>query len=111
MQETETDGIKGFSCPKCNWSDVFPIEVCPRCRSTMKQVWFSRQGKIATFTVIHYPPKGFERQAPYVVALIDLEKGPRVMGRIVRESRELQIGQTASFLAVSDGALEFEVKP
>jgi uncharacterized OB-fold protein len=102
--------VKGFSCPKCGWSDVFALDACPRCQSHVEEVWFSGQGKIATFTLIRYPPKGFEGEAPYVVAMIDLEKGPRVMGRIVKGSGSLEIGHIVSFLTTSNGALEFGVK-
>lgn len=101
--------IKGFSCPKCGWSDVFAVEACPRCRSNVEEVLFSGRGKIATFTLIRSPPKEFEGKAPYIVAMIDLENGPRVIGRIIKGSENLEIGQLVSFLAVSNGALEFEL--
>jgi uncharacterized OB-fold protein len=71
---------------------------------------FSGRGKVATFTVIRYPPEGFEKEAPYVIAMIDLENGPRVIGRIVEESDSLEIGQNVSFLTVSKGALEFKLR-
>lgn len=102
--------IKGFSCPRCGWSDVFAVDACPRCQSQVEEAWFSGQGKIVTFTLIRYPPKGFEGQAPYVVAMIDLENGPRVIGRIVKGSGNLEIGHIVSFLTTSNGALEFGVK-
>lgn len=106
----ELRGIKGSSCPKCNWSDIFAVDVCPRCQSQVKEASFSGRGKVVTFTVIRYPPEGFEKEAPYVVAFIDLENGPRVIGRIVEESEDLQIGQAVFFLTMSNGALEFKVK-
>lgn len=85
------------------------VDICPRCQSHVKEASFSGEGKIGTFTVIRYPPEGFEQEAPYVVALIDLENGPRVIGIIVEASENLQIGQTVSFLRVSKGGLEFMV--
>jgi len=106
----EEQGIKGFSCPKCHWSDVFAIAVCPHCGIPVEEVWFAGRGKVATFTLIRYPPKGFESEAPYFVALIDLEQGPRVMARIVKGSIDPEIGQSVSFVATSKGFLEFKVK-
>jgi uncharacterized OB-fold protein len=88
---------------------VFAVDVCPRCQSQVKEAWFSEHGKVVTFTVIRYPPEGFEKEAPYIVAFIDLENGPRVIGRIVGGSEGLQIGQAVSFLTMSNGALEFKV--
>ena len=70
---------------------------------------FSSRGKIATFTVIRSPPLGFENQAPYVVALIDIENGPRVMGRVATNPNGLQIGQSVQFVGSTSGAFEFRV--
>ena len=99
--------VHGFSCTRCDWSDVFAVDVCPRCGSQVTEASFSGQGKIDTFTVIRYPPEGFEKRAPYVVALIDLDQGPRVIARIVDASENLQIGQTVVFLKESNDGLEF----
>jgi uncharacterized OB-fold protein len=99
--------IKGYSCPKCGWSDISVVEVCPRCRGKIEEQWFSGKGKIATFTIIRYPPKEFEGKAPYIVAMIDLENGPRTIGRIIDHSGNLEIGQVVSFRGKSDGTLEF----
>ena len=104
------EGIRGFSCSRCNWSDGFAVDACPRCRSPVREAIFSGNGEIVTFTVIRYPPEGFEKEAPYVVALIDLENGPRVIGRIVEDPANLQIGQGVSFLTITNDCLKFKVK-
>lgn len=101
--------LEGYACPKCNWSDVYPTENCPRCNSKTVQTTFSPHGKVATFTVVRYPPQGFEQQAPYVVGLIDLDKGPRIMGRINANPEEMQIGHAVRFIRKEEGALEFEI--
>jgi uncharacterized OB-fold protein len=102
--------IRGLTCRKCGWSDVFAVNACPRCRSKVEEAWFSGQGRIVTFTMIRYPPKEFEGKAPYIVAMIDLEKGPRVMGRIVDGGENLEIGLLVSFLTLTKGALEFRTQ-
>ncbi len=68
---------------------------------------FSGKGKVATFTVIRYPPKGFENESPYVVALIDLEMGPRVIGRIAASPERLRIGTEVHLVHNANGVLEF----
>jgi hypothetical protein len=100
--------VKGVSCPKCHWRDVFAVTVCPHCGTPVEETSFLGQGKVATFTQIRYPPKGFESEAPYVVAMVDLDNGPRVLARIVKSSVELQIGQSVSFVAFSKSVLEFK---
>ena len=103
-------GMLGFSCTRCDWSDVLADDICPKCGSHVTKASFSGKGKIDTFTIIRYPPEGFEKEAPYVVALIDLDQGPRVIARIVDASEDLQLGQTVFFSKVSNGCLEFKVK-
>jgi scaffold protein (connect acetoacetyl-CoA thiolase and HMG-CoA synthase) len=102
------EGITGYKCVNCTWSDFFATKACPRCLSDIKEVSFSGQGKVATFTVVRYPPTGFEKGAPYIVALIDLDVGPRVIGRINAGPNELQVAQTVHYTGTVEGALQFK---
>lgn len=104
MQPNE---IQGFTCPECHWSDVFPTRICPKCHNSTSETSFPGRGHIATFTVIRYPPEGFEKQSPYVVALIDIQNGPRLMGRINAAPEGLQIGQEVKFQRNNNGLHEF----
>ena len=100
--------VLGYICPNCKWSGVSQTGTCPNCRkATVQETQFSNRGKIATYTVIRYPPTGFEGQTPYVVGLIDIENGPRVMARIIGKPEDVQIGKSVSFLGDSNGRLEF----
>lgn len=105
---TNLKGVPGYVCPNCKWSGVFQTGICPNChKATVQETQFSDRGKIATYTVIRYPPTGFEGQTPYVVGLIDLEGGPRVMARIIAKPEDVQIGISVSFQGDSNGRLEF----
>jgi uncharacterized OB-fold protein len=68
-------------------------------------------GRVVTFTAIRYPPKGFENQAPYVVAIIDIEGGPRVIGRLSNSSDEVKIGADVVLKSNKEGSLEFQLAP
>ena len=107
---TETNQLEGYVCTKCKWADIFPVQICPRCHGPTNRTTFSDLGQIATFTVVRYPPQGFEKESPYIVALVDVENGPRVMARILAAPENLQIGQAVRFTGVSNGALEFKAK-
>jgi len=96
-------------CPKCNWFDVFQTKICPRCHGSVQDTLFSGSGKVASYTVIRYPPKGFEGESPYVVALIDIDSGPRVMARVNAKPEDVQIGTQVSFQGNSGGKLEFAI--
>ena len=99
--------IQGVTCPKCQWSDFFKAQVCPQCLTELTPTSFPGQGKVFTFTVIRYPPIGFEEQAPYVVAVIDLNVGLRVIGRISARPEDVKIGSNVDFTRETAGALEF----
>jgi len=101
--------LTGYVCRKCGWADFHPVNLCPRCSGEVKQSTFAGEGKIVTYTVIRYPPKGFENQAPYVVAIIDIENGPRVIGRVSNSVDEVKIGSSVTLLSTREDALEFRL--
>lgn len=43
---------------------------------------FCGRGEVYSFTTIHAPPEGFEKFAPYLVALVRLEEGPLVTAQL-----------------------------
>jgi uncharacterized OB-fold protein len=49
----------------------------------MKDLKLSGKGKIVTYSIIHVAPEYFEDQAPYPIAVIQLDEGPRVTAQIV----------------------------
>ena len=98
----------GVVCPKCHWSDFFKVQTCPLCLTAVTSTSFPGRGRIVTYTVIRYPPSGFEREAPYVVGIIDLDDGPTVIGRVRAEPEKVDIGLTVHFSRETAGALEFE---
>jgi uncharacterized OB-fold protein len=67
----------GLKCRQCGAYTVPPLKVCSGCHSEdMEIAELSRNGELRSFTVIHIPAEGFE--APYIVALVELEEGPWV---------------------------------
>jgi uncharacterized OB-fold protein len=75
----------------------------------VKESTFEGKGKIVTYTAIRYPPKGFENRVPYVVAIIDIENGPRVIGRVSNSVDDVKIGSVVSLNSAKEGVLEFRL--
>lgn len=44
---------------------------------------FSGKGKIYSYTVIYSAPSSFEDQVPYIIALVELDEGAKVLGQVV----------------------------
>lgn len=62
----------------------YPRPFCPNCLSPNVE-WFeaSGRGKLHTYVIAHRPATGFEDAVPYVIAIVELEEGPRMMSNIV----------------------------
>lgn len=87
--------LEGIRCEICGRS-FFPVrKICPHCRRAGKVeiVRFSGKGTVFSYTVIRQPPAGFEPFAPYVIALVELDEGPRVISQVVDcDPEEVYIG-------------------
>jgi uncharacterized OB-fold protein len=80
-------------CGECQQFQFYPRTICSHCTSEKLQ-WqdASGNGVIASFTVVR---KGVSAayEAPYVVALIDLAEGPRLMSTLIDvEPEDVAIG-------------------
>ena len=40
------------------------------------------RGKVISYTVVHVAAEGFEDQVPYVLAIVELEDGPRITAQV-----------------------------
>jgi uncharacterized OB-fold protein len=49
----------------------------------MESVKLSGTGKIVSYSIIHEGPEAFKDQVPYVMAIIELDEGPRITAQIV----------------------------
>ncbi len=53
----------------------------------------SGQGEVYTFSTMYNVPQGFEDQAPYTVAIIQLDEGPRVTAQLTDVNHDqVQVG-------------------
>lgn len=81
-------------CLGCGALRFYPRHLCPGCWSeSVEWVEASGRGRVHSFTIIHRPPApAFAAQVPYVVALIDLEEGPRMMANVLGDgARQVRI--------------------
>lgn len=82
-------------CPSCGQIVFYPRTLCPHCHDgTPDWIDASGRGTVYSFSVLHRAGSpGFEADVPYVVALVDLEEGVRMMANLVNVDKErLEIG-------------------
>ncbi len=83
-------------CSSCGKARHYPRPVCPHCysmESEFKEAPLT--GKIHTWTVCHHPFNFFFKvEAPYIVALVDMDAGVRVNAPLSGVSEaDLKIGK------------------
>jgi len=88
--------LVGVKCKTCGGVFYPPKPICPHCRreGELEEVKLRPTGKIVTFSIVRAPPKGFEKEAPYPIAIVELDDGPRLTTQIVDyEPEDLEIGR------------------
>jgi uncharacterized OB-fold protein len=71
--------------PACGGRPYFPPRpFCPRCGSRdVSAFTASGRGSLHSYVINHRPAPGFEADAPYAIAVVELDEGPRLMTSIV----------------------------
>jgi uncharacterized OB-fold protein len=63
----------------------------------MKEMKFSGNGKVHSFTIIRVPPEGFKEYTPYIIAIVQLDEGAKVLSQIVDcDPKDAKIGMRVS---------------
>jgi uncharacterized OB-fold protein len=92
-------------CPACGHAQFYPRPLCTACGADPEWRSASGRGSVHTFTVVRQNlSPGFRDDVPYVVAMVELEEGVRMLGNVIDCAVEdVRIG-----LPVEAVALEFE---
>ena len=70
-------------CLRCGAAQHYPRAMCRACAGRTAWEKCSGRGTVYTFSVVRQNrPPPFDALVPYVVAMIDLEEGARVMGNV-----------------------------
>jgi len=75
--------LVGLRCLDCGTVICPPKCTCDNCKGrNLEKIELSGYGKITSYTVTYVAPMGYENEAPYVVALVELDEGPWIVGRL-----------------------------
>jgi len=101
--------LYGVRCLNCDKVYFPPRRICPSCRRASRLVdeKLEPKGEVVTYTVIHTGPEGFEKQTPYIMAIVKLSSGPMLTTEIVDcEPEEMSIGMPVKgvFRRIGDAA-------
>lgn len=84
-QAAREETLRIQRCQSCSKHLFYPRLVCPHCFSeNLEWVEASGRGKVYTYSVVHNnPPSNFADQVPFVIAVVELDEGVRLMTNIV----------------------------
>jgi uncharacterized OB-fold protein len=82
-------------CKKCHRITFPPKMDCSPCRaSEVEWVEVGQPGRLKTFTAVMYGPAGFEKETPYILALVEFPMGIKIFGQMDKKilPNEIKVG-------------------
>lgn len=81
---TKAGELRLQRCNECSNVYFPPRPFCPKCASR-SVAWFKAtgHGRLFSYVINHRPAPGFKDEAPYAIAVVELDEGPRMMTNLV----------------------------
>ncbi|MFC6942326.1 Zn-ribbon domain-containing OB-fold protein [Salinirubellus sp. GCM10025818] len=84
--------LLGAVCSDCGKTLVPPRPACYACGSRSLSVEDQpRTGHVVSYTAVHTPPPAFADEAPYTIAVVELDSGARLTGRLDADYEDVAI--------------------
>jgi uncharacterized OB-fold protein len=84
FEEARAGRLTGIRCGRCGALAIPPKEFCEQCHQRQWQpVSLAGSGTIVSFTVIRVAPRGRTGEVPYAVAVVRLDEGVSLLGRVL----------------------------
>lgn len=87
--------LSGTQCMTCKTKYFPPRKLCSTCRrkGKLEPFIFAGKGSIYAFSEVHSAPAGLELEIPYVLAIVQLEEGPKLTTQLVDcHEKDLKVG-------------------
>lgn len=91
----EMRGLRLLRCGSCGKWTPYVKRHCPYCGQESLQ-WQTVPGEGVLYSYsVHYRPAApeFQDQVPYVIGLVQLDHGPRLLSRILGDPDEMAVGR------------------
>ena len=84
----------GQECVRCKNIQFPPRAVCAKCGSKeLRKKELPKYGKVVSYTLIYYPPEGYDLVKPKIIAIVELSNGVKVFTELTDvKPSEVKIG-------------------
>jgi len=105
-----TTAVTILKCQACGALDPGPRDICPQCHASAFQPHsVSGDGKLVSWTIVRRPPTAFRSEGEYGVAVVRLDAGVTVLGRIGMSDPDLAPGTRVSAAGMHKGVPVFDL--
>lgn len=102
------DQLRGWRCAECGVARAAKAPRCPVCAGGLVATDFGPEGTVWSSTVVHLDIAGI--QAPYGLAYVDLDDGPRFLAHVDGAQELLLVGSRVTISGISERG-DIEVAP
>ena len=96
-------------CTQCGALDPGPREICPKChKPTLESSTVPGAGTLVSWTLIRRPPAQYREDGQYAVAIVRLDAGVQVTGRLKDPSEMIKPGARVKAIAPVRDTILFE---
>ena len=75
-------GVAVMRCPGCGALDPGPRDLCAKCHIPLLPAEVGGDGTLVSWTLIRRPPAAFKEDGQYAVAIVRLDAGVQMTGRL-----------------------------
>ena len=109
MTKTNAETVDILCCAACGTLDPGPRDLCPKCFGKLEPKSVPGAGELISWTMIRRPPAAFRAEGVYAVALIRLDAGCQVTGRLANPDDDATPGKRVIATARKGTVTEFSV--
>lgn len=99
-------------CAQCGKIEVASRVVCSGCLSSaLEPVDLPGVGRLVSWTTIRRAPAKFRDEQPYDIAIVDLDDGARITGRLAAGQAGMRLGARVRAVRADGADVVFELEP
>ena len=105
----KSDDVLILKCEACGQLDSGPRDLCPKCFGALKPHTVPGAGELVSWTMIRRPPAAFRAEGAYAVALVKLDAGCQITGRLANPDEQATPGRRVAATGRRETVVVFEV--